>query len=100
MVAPTPKLARMLAVSAVVIAVVAGPASADERCFGDWSDAAPVVAREQLRSARDVQDTARQELGGDIVRILLCEEPEGFVYRLVLRHSDGRIGKLTVSARR
>lgn len=94
------KLVCVLAASALAIAVLNGKAAAGDQCFGDWSDAAPVVAREQLRSARDVQDRARQELGGDIVRILLCEEAEGFVYRLVLRHSDGRIGKLTVSARR
>lgn len=86
--------------AALTVGAAATPAAADGRCYGDWSDAAPIVAREQLRSARDVQDMARLELGGDVVRIVLCEADGGFVYRLVLRRLDGRIGNLTVSAAR
>ncbi|MBS0244232.1 MAG: hypothetical protein JSS20_18845 [Proteobacteria bacterium] len=42
---------------------------------------------------------ARDELRSDLVRIVLCEaEGGGFVYRLVVRHGNGRIGNLTVSA--
>jgi hypothetical protein len=68
------------------------------RCYGEWSEAAPIVAREKLRSALDVQDMAREELGGDVVRIVLCEGEEGFVYRLVLRRVDGHIETATVTA--
>lgn len=75
-------------------------ASAGPQCYREWSEAAPIVAREKLRSAVDVQDMAREELGGDVVRIVLCEGDEGFVYRLVLRRLDGHIGTLTVSAAR
>ena len=98
----SPRLPISLAILGLVAAIVAMPlgrASAEGRCYGEWSDAAPIVAREKLRSARDVQDMARDELAGDVVRILLCEGGEGFVYRLVLRRLDGRIGTLTVSAR-
>lgn len=77
---------------------VAGPAAAAERCFGDWSDAAPVVVAERLRSAGDVHALARDRLGGDVVRIILCQVADGFVYRVVLRRPDGRIGNLTVGA--
>jgi hypothetical protein len=45
-----------IAAAAFVLAAVAGRASAEDRCYGEWSDAAPIVAREKLRSARDVQD--------------------------------------------
>jgi hypothetical protein len=93
-------IAVFLALAATLLPGRSPTAAADERCYGDWSDAAPIVAREQLRSARDVQDMARVELGGDIVRIVLCEAEGGFVYRLVLRRLDGRIGTLTVSAAR
>jgi uncharacterized membrane protein YkoI len=87
-----------IAAAAFVLAAVAGRASAEDRCYGEWSDAAPIVAREKLRSARDVQDMARDEMAGDVVRILLCEADGRFVYRLVLRRLDGRMGTLTVSA--
>lgn len=93
-------IAVLLALSAVVSPGRLPTAAAEERCYGDWSDAAPIVAREQLRSARDVQDMARIELGGDVVRIVLCQAEGGFVYRLVFRRLDGRIGTLTVSAAR
>ena len=73
-------------------------ASGNEQCFSDWSDAAPVVSREGLKSARDVQDLTRSRLGGDVVRITLCRGEQGFVYRLVVRTVDGRISNLTVSA--
>lgn len=95
------RLSPLFLLAAALVAMAVPPAaSASERCYGDWSDAAPIVARERLQSARDVQDMARLELGGDVVRIVLCEGEQGFVYRLVLRHSNGRIGNLTVSAER
>ena len=93
-------LLLLAAGAGLLLGVVSPQARANEHCYGDWSDAAPVVAREQLRSARDVQDMARLELGGEVVRIVLCEADGGFVYRLVLRRLDGRIGTLTVNATR
>lgn len=92
--------ACLLLLAAVVLPARVPTVAAGERCYRDWSDAAPIVVREQLRSARDVQDMARIELGGDVVRIVLCEADGGFIYRLVLRRLDGRIGTLTVSAAR
>ena len=93
-------IAILLAFAASLTPADAPTAAASERCYGDWSDAAPIVMREHLRSARDLQDMARVELGSDIVRIVLCKGSRGFVYRLVLRRLDGRIGPLTVSAAR
>lgn len=98
-------MSRRLTISFVVVALAAflsptaeHEARAAARCYGEWSEAAPIVAREKLRSALDVKDMAREKLGGDVVRIVLCEGNEGFVYRLVLRRLDGHIGTLTVSA--
>jgi hypothetical protein len=98
---------RRLTISFAVAALASAPAlaagqeaGAVSRCYGEWSEAAPIVAREKLRSALDVQDMAREQLGGDVVRIVLCEGDEGFVYRLVLRRLDGHIGTATVTAAR
>jgi hypothetical protein len=91
-------IALVLALAAALSLAHPTAAAADERCYGDWSDAAPIVAREHLRSARDVHDMARHEFSSDIVRIVLCEAGGGFVYHLVLRRLDGRIATLTVSA--
>lgn len=84
--------------AATVVLASAGSVAAEERCYGDWSDAAPVVVSERLRSARDVHDLARDRHDSDVVRIVLCRVADDYVYRVVLRRSDGRIGKLTVSA--
>lgn len=70
-----------------------------EPCIGDWSEAAPIVARENLTSARDVHEIARAHLAGDLVRITLCREGSRFVYRLVVRDERGRISSRTVDAR-
>ncbi|MDX2155150.1 MAG: hypothetical protein SFW09_01470 [Hyphomicrobiaceae bacterium] len=82
----------------MVSVAVASPAAAEPACYRDWSDAAPVVVREGLRSARDMHDLARDRLDADVVRITLCQEGAGFVYRLVVRRNDGSIAKWTVSA--
>ena len=50
-------------------------------CFSNWSDAAPIVARERLLAARDVQEMSRRTLPGDVVRITLCRE-EAFFYSI------------------
>ncbi len=84
----------------LVAALPAGGARADEPpCIADWSDAAPIVARERLASVRNIQDLARIRFSGDLVRITLCREDSRFVYRVILRDLRGRISSQTVDAR-
>ena len=67
-------------------------------CFSNWSDAAPIVARERLLAARDVQEMSRRTLPGDVVRITLCREEAGYVYLLLLRDGHGHISNLKIDA--
>lgn len=69
-------------------------------CYADWSDAAPIVMREQLVTARDMHAEARLRYNGDLVRITLCEEDSHFTYRLLVRDPQGRISGVTVDARK
>ncbi|MGE0764904.1 MAG: hypothetical protein AB7L90_00420 [Hyphomicrobiaceae bacterium] len=94
------KLFAVVILGSLLLQAAGSEARADTRCYGDWSEAAPIVVREKLRSALDVQDMARDELGGEAVRIVLCQGDGGFTYRLVLRRLDGRMGTFTVSAAR
>jgi uncharacterized membrane protein YkoI len=87
-----------LAAGVLMLAASSAAALADTRCYSEWSDAAPIVARERLLTARDVQEMAREQLGGDIVRIMLCRDADRFVYRAVVRRDDGRISTWTVGA--
>lgn len=95
---------RRLAVTGC--AIVAGAAAAGatdarlDRCYDDWSSAAPIVRREALMPTRAVNDMARERKLGDIVRITLCERRGQFVYRLVLLEAKGRLIEQIVDARR
>lgn len=98
---PAPVIAATFAVFAALSGAATGwvgRAHADDQCYHDWSDAAPVVAREQLRTARDVSEDAREQSGSDVVRIMLCRENDAYIYRLVVRRPDGRISNLKVGA--
>lgn len=94
---------RRLLAPSLAIAISASafqPAAAtDSTCYGEWSDAAPIVAREQLRAVREVQELARSYLTGDLIRITLCREEERFVYRVLIRDQNGRISNLKLDAR-
>lgn len=85
----------------LLAAAPAGSVTASEtaECFTDWSDAAPIVARERLLVARDVQLFSRRTLDGDVVRLTLCRDGTSYVYRVVLRDARGRITNRTIDAR-
>ncbi len=87
---------------AVLLAVSAAPAAAvpdvTDACIANWSDAAPIVAREKLLAAREIQRMSRRTLPGDVVRITLCREDAGYVYLLLLRDGKGRISNLKIDA--
>ena len=93
---------RSIIASGLFILGLAGAAQAapvaTEICFSNWSDAAPIVARERLMPARDVQEMSRRRLPGDVVRITLCREETGYVYLLLMRDGHGRISNLKIDA--
>ena len=94
-----PLIALMFALAAATAPVRAAPPTV-ATCFVDWSDAAPVVEREQLTTARNVHDLARRHVLGELVRITLCREADVYTYRLVVRDGQGRVLNVTVDARR
>jgi len=99
-----PAVRDLVPMALAVGLVFAGPSAAigldGELCIADWSEAAPIVARENLSTARDVQELARRRLDGDLVRITLCQDGSRFIYRIVMRDVHGRISSLTIDARR
>lgn len=91
-------LALLLAGSALLLSLVDADAG-EPRCFDDWSVAAAVVAREQLVTVEQLQNS-RPAGEGAIVRTVLCEEGGHYVYRLLLRDRNGKLTKAMVDARR
>jgi hypothetical protein len=70
------------------------------RCFDDWSDAAPIVLRENLVPARDVQSWARKRLKVNVIRVTLCQDGDNrYIYRLLVREPKGRIRNRIIEAR-
>jgi hypothetical protein len=92
-------VALTIGVAALAPSVLAAGPVAD-RCYADWSDAAPVVRREALVPTMDLLQQARARKMGDLVRITLCEQQGRFVYRLVVLQAKGQFTNLTVDARR
>ena len=84
--------------SAAIMAHASAPVNED-RCWADWSAAAPIVHRESLRPAKDVRALAQQTSRDQLLNITLCEEKGQFVYRLLILRSAGRVEALTIDAR-
>lgn len=70
-----------------------------DRCFEDWSDAAPIMLKEGLVATKDLHDQARLHLTGSLMRITLCRAGSNYVYRLLVRDPSGRLTMVTVDAR-
>jgi hypothetical protein len=68
-------------------------------CYADWSVAAPIVHKEGLATVETLSRLAQSRISGDIVKTTPCEEKGSFVYRLVIRDSQGRLKNRTVDAR-
>lgn len=95
---------RLLDIALLAAAILApmplAPASEADKCYPSWTEAAPIVKREQLVSAKDIHEQARKRQIGEPIRITLCEEKGHYVYRLVLQDASGKVRNLTVNARR
>jgi hypothetical protein len=68
-------------------------------CYADWSQAAPIVRDKGLTTVERLAVLARERITGSIVKTTLCEEADGFVYRLLVRDHAGRLTNHTVDAR-
>jgi len=88
-------------VLAALLALSPAPAAVGQsmRCYDDWSDAAPIVLREKLTPAREIQSWARKRLKGNVIRVTLCQDGERYVYRVLVREPKGRISNRMIEAR-
>lgn len=68
-------------------------------CFASWSEAAPIVKREGLATIERVSRLARDRAAGEIVNGKLCHDSGRYIYRLVVRETNGPLKSLTVDAR-
>ncbi len=89
-----------LAVWSTFAAMATGAVAADVTCYADWSVAAPIVQQEGLMTVEQLTAAARVKLKGDIVKTTLCKQNDGYVFRLVLRGTDGRLNAVTVDAKK
>jgi hypothetical protein len=101
---------RKLIVSSAILSVMLAtitlaPAAAFAQagaCFSDWSTAGEVVKSHGLIPVDQLTKLAPSKLGGEIVRIALCEAhdgQDGYVYRLILRETGGGLKTHTLDAK-
>ena len=87
-------IAALAALAAVLVSAAQAQAP---KCY-EWSDAAPIVKREGLASAKTVNELTQSVAGGELVRITLCEEAGRYYYRLVVKSPSGGLTNQTVDA--
>lgn len=81
------------------VANLAEPVLAQE-CLADWGIAGEIVRREGLVT---VEEVAREILPGgrgQILKSTLCRKSTGYVYKIVVRDSSGRLRSTIVPAQR
>jgi uncharacterized membrane protein YkoI len=93
---------HIAAATAAVLGAMAGvaPASAQQTCIRDWSEAGPIVRREGLAPIERVGRLARDRSSVEIVRSTLCRDQDRYVYRLTVRGDGGALRTLVVDARK
>jgi uncharacterized membrane protein YkoI len=95
----------MITPLAVLILVLLVPSPAGQLladatvCIDDWSTAVPVVREEGLAPVETVTQLAKTRLDGDIVKVTLCKVDERYVYRLLVRSSNGKMAPVIVDAK-
>ncbi len=92
-------IAALLLLPLVSITQADSPRNKDH-CYADWSAAAAVVKREELVSVEALGRQFRRQKLGDIVKTQLCQKDGEFIYRLVVRASNGRFRSAIYDARR
>jgi uncharacterized membrane protein YkoI len=88
------------AACALALFAASPSARAESVCFSDWSAASAVVRHEGLITIEQLVALAPSKLGGEIVRTTLCQERQGFVYRLVVRQPSGQLHRVTIDAKK
>jgi hypothetical protein len=92
---------RALAVAlfAATCLLARGAAGEEEKCFADWSIAAPIVEKEDLVTIERLVPLVRERLGVQVVRVTLCSQDGDYVFRLVVRSREGPFRRVTLNAR-
>ncbi len=69
-------------------------------CFDNWATAARHIEREELVAVKDIRSLADEKIKGELIRIKLCNEAEGYAYRLVMVTPSGHVKKFSVDAKK
>ncbi len=92
-------ISRLVCAALLLVVATRGDSASAGACYADWSEAAPIVLKEKLTTVETLAVLAKARIPGAIVKTTLCEESEGFVYRLLIRDSSGKLSNRTVDAR-
>lgn len=68
-------------------------------CYSDWSAAAPVARKERLLTLERLSQKVADKLDGRLLKAVLCRTEERFVYRVVVKKPDGRLGTAILDAK-
>ncbi|MFM1814309.1 MAG: hypothetical protein RLZ98_1004 [Pseudomonadota bacterium] len=93
--------AALVAIALLLPASAAAPAAASQSlaCYADWSAAAPVAHREGLIPLDRLTVQVATKHDGKLLKAVLCKTPETYVYRVVVKKGNGRLGTHIINAR-
>jgi uncharacterized membrane protein YkoI len=92
-------MSRFPALLAALLLTLGLTGQAAAECYDDWSEAAPIVRKQGLLTVDKLTPMAKTKLGGDVVKVTLCEDGGRFVFRVVVREASGSLKTVTVDAR-
>jgi len=92
-------LAAVCLLGVAVLLVPLSHAAADGRCFGDWSEAGPVVRANDLIPVGRLLKSVARETRGKVIKVQLCGDGRGYRYNVAVSGAGGRVSWLVVDAR-
>lgn len=93
-------MSRLVSLLCLVLAATAcGRGALAGECFADWSVASPIVKKEGLLSVEELTPLVKRRMNGDVVKVTLCQEGSGYVFRLVIKDGSGNLKTVTVDAK-
>jgi len=72
--------------------------ASDEQCHSDWATASTIVASRNMVNVAELSRIAREKFDGQVMTARLCNDGDGYFYRVVIRQDDGRVKRVKINA--
>jgi hypothetical protein len=85
--------------AAVVMAATLVVGARAEECLPDWGEAGQIVRNQKLLTVQQLIESSAGVLQGQIMKTTLCKDGDDYIYKVVVRRSDGQLRTVVVDAK-